>query len=255
MSLIRVLTIVGMSIMLLACAGAQQQQKNDLKIAESNWKLGVGYYQQGKIEAALEKLQKALNAQPDYSPAHSSIALVYQRLGDNKKAREHYETALQLEPANGNIHNNFATLLCQTGEPLEAEKHFLQAINSRGYHTQARALENLGSCLMQIPDFDKAEKYLREALSLNPKLPGALLQMVRISLEKKNFMSGRAYLQRFHEVASKNPQSLLLGIKVEQKLGDKKAASDYESQLRRNFPDSEETNKLLEDEFGKRENR
>lgn len=255
MSRIRVLTVVGMSFILMACAGAQQQQKNDLKIAESNWKLGVGYYQQGKIEAALEKLQKALKAQPDYPPAHSSIALVYQRLGNNEKAREHYETALEFEPTNGNIHNNFATLLCQTGNPLQAEKHFLKAMNSRGYRTQAQALENLGSCMMQVPDFDKAEKYLRQALKLNPKLSGALLQMVRISLEKKSYMSGRAYLQRFHEIASINPQSLLLGIKVEKKLGDKKAASDYESQLRRNFPDSEETNKLLEEEFGKRENR
>ena len=111
MSRIRVLTVVGMSFVLLACAGAQQQEKNDLKIAESNWKLGVGYYQQGKVEAALEKLQKALKARPDYSPAHSSIALVYQRLGKNDKAREHYETALELEPSNGNIHNNFATFI------------------------------------------------------------------------------------------------------------------------------------------------
>ena len=253
MSRTRALIVVGISFLLLACAGAQQQQKQNHKIAESNVRLGVGYFRQGKVEAALEKIKKALKAEPDYPEAHSSIALVYQQLDENEKAREHYETALDLLPSSGVIHNNYATLLCKIGEPLKAETHFLQAINSRGYRTPAQALENLGICIMQVPDFDKAEKYLRQALQMNPKLPGALLQMVRIGLEKKRYMSGRAYLQRYQEVAKMSPGSLSLGIQVEKKLGDKKTVMDYESQLRRNFPDSNETKKMLEDEFGKRE--
>jgi type IV pilus assembly protein PilF len=44
------------------------------------------------------------------------------------------------------------------------------------------------------------------------------------------------------------PQSLWLGIKVEQQLGDEAAARDYALQLRRKFPDSDETRKLLEAE-------
>ena len=248
----RVLIIISMSFLLLACAGAQQQQKKNHKIAESNVRLGVGYFQQGKVEAALEKIKKALKAEPDYPDAHSSIALVYQQLNEDEKAKEHYETALELQPKNGIIHNNYATLLCKMGKPLLAEPHFLQAINSRGYRTTALALENLGSCFMQIPDIDKAEKYLRQALQLNPKLPGALLQMARVALERKRYMSGRAYLQRYQEVAKMNPQSLMLGIQVENNLGDKKSAIDYERQLRRNFPDSNETKKLMEAEYGKR---
>ncbi len=252
MSRIRGLMVIGISFLLIACAGTQQQ-KNNHKIAESNVQLGVGYLQQGKIDAALEKIKKALKAEPDYPEAHSSIALVYQQLNEDEKAREHYETALELQPANGAIHNNYANLLCKIGKPLEAEPHYLQALKSRGYRTPAQALENLGSCLMQIPDVDKAEKYLRQALQINPKLPGALLQMVRVGLERKRYMSGRAYLQRYQEVAKMSPQSLVLGIQVETMLGDKKTAMDYESQLRRTFPDSDETAKLMEDEFGKRE--
>ncbi len=255
MSRIRVLVIVGMSFLLLACAGARQLEKDNQKIAESNVRLGVGYFQQGKVEDALVKIKKALKAVPDYHDAHSSIALVYQQLDQDEKAKEHYETALELQPDNGLTLNNYATLLCKMGKPLKAEAYFLQAINSRGYRTSAQALENLGSCLMQVPDFDKAESYLRQALQINPKLPGALLQMVRVGIEKKRYMSGRAYLQRYQEVAKMNPQSLLLGIQVETNMGDKKTVMDYKSQLRRNFPDSDETRKLLEDEFGKREHR
>lgn len=246
----QMLIIVGMSFLLLACASTQEQKKNH-KIAESNVRLGVGYLQQGKVDAALEKIKRALEVEPDYPEAHSSIALVYQQLGENEKAEEHYKTALGFQPGNGIINNNYATLLCNVGKPLEAEPYFLKAINDRRYRTPAQALENLGSCLMQVPDLDKAEKYLRQALRLNPKLPGALLQMVRVGLERKRYMSSRAYLQRYQEVAKMNPQSLMLGIQVEMKLGDKKAVVDYESQLRRDFPDSSETRKLMEAEYGK----
>jgi len=208
--------------------------------------LGVGYFKQGRVEAALEKLLKALQAAPDYPEAHSSIALVYQRLGETEKAADHYRQALELKPDDGSIHNNYAVFLCNTGKPLEAEKHFLQAINSRGYRTPAEALENLGVCALQIPDFEKAETYLRKALQINKRLPGALLQMARVSYEKGRFMSGRAYLQRYQEVATMGPKGLWIGIQVEKKLGDNDAVREYESQLRKSYPDSDETRKLLE---------
>ena len=89
MSRTRVSIIVGLSLFLLACA-SKQQMKNNYKIAERNFQLGVGYFQQGKVEAALEKMKKALKAEPDYPEVHSSIALVYQPLDKNEKAREHY---------------------------------------------------------------------------------------------------------------------------------------------------------------------
>lgn len=245
----RVLIITWLCLFLLACSSAQQKADN-FKIAQSNVRLGVGYFQQGKVEAALEKLKKAISVSPDYPEAHSSIALVYQQLGEFDKSRKHYETALDLKPDSGVIHNNYATLLCRMGKPLEAEPHFIKAVKSRSYRTPAEALENLGSCLLQVPDFDKAETYLRQALQINPKLPGALLQMAYVSLENKRYLSGRAYLQRYQEVSGMGSKALWLGIQIETQLGDSAAATNYETQLRRRFPDSNETRLLLERKSG-----
>lgn len=245
----RILIITILSIFLFSCASAEKK-KEVYKIADSNVRLGIGYLKQGRVEDALQKLQKAIDVAPDYPEAQSSIALIYQQLGEYEKSREHYEKALDLQPESGVIHNNFATLLCRSGKPLEAEKHFLLAIKSRGYPTPAQALENLGSCMMQIPDLDKAEKYLRQALQLDPKLPGALLHMARLNLDKKNYMSGRAYLERYQAVAEMNPESLWLGIQIEKELGDKRTVMGYENQLRRKFPDSNETRLLLDQTMG-----
>jgi type IV pilus assembly protein PilF len=217
------------------------------RVAETNVQLGLGYLKQGRVQGALEKLQKALDAEPDYAEAHSSIALVYEELQENDRAAKHFERALELNPDDGATHNNYAVFLCHIGKAKEAEPHFLAAIKSRGYPTPERAYENLGICAMET-DRAKAETYLRKALQMNPRLPGALLQMAQLSVDHGNYLSGRAYLQRYHEVQPPVPQSLWLGIKVEQQLGDEAAARDYALQLRRKFPDSDETRKLLEAE-------
>ena len=72
--------------------------------------------------------------------------------------------------------------------------------------------------------------------------------MARISLEEKNAMSGRAYLQRYQEVSPLGADGLWLGIQVERELGDTATAQDYENRLRRHFPDSKELQLLLKSE-------
>lgn len=247
--LLRLLLLVGVVLALSACGGGVQEEKDQLRIADTNVRLGLGYLRQGRIEGALEKLQKALEAVPDYPEAHSSIALVYERMGENEKAETHYERALELKPEDGSIHNNYAVFLCRVGKFDQAEPHFLSAIKARGYRTPERALENLGMCAMGDGKMEKAETYLRKALQMNPRLPGALLEMARISYEKKRFLSGRAYLQRYQEIAPLGPDGLWLGIQVEEALGDKDMAREYSLRLRRQFPDSDELKKLLDAEM------
>ena len=55
----------------------KEEQARNERLVETQVQLGVGYYEQGNLEVALEKLQKAIEVKPDYAPAHSAIALVY----------------------------------------------------------------------------------------------------------------------------------------------------------------------------------
>lgn len=229
---------------LMACSSAEEQQDN-VRIADTNVRLGIGYLQQGRVDAALEKFKRALDAAPDYAEAHGSIALAYDQLDDRKLAALHYERAIELKPADGSSYNNYAAFLCRIDKPLEAEQYFLKALASRGYRTQAQAYENLGVCAMKVPDLDKADKYLRKALQFDARLPVALLTMARVSLQQGNYLSGRGYLQRYLESNQPGPDGLWLAVQVEQKLGDKDAVRNYALQLRKRFPDSEETRQML----------
>lgn len=244
----RRLLLLSFCVSLAACAGFAKQADDRQRLAQTHVQLGVGYFQQGRVDDALVKLQKALDAEPEYAEAHSSIALVYEQLGENDNAEEHYERALELNPNDGATRNNYAVFLCRTGRAKEAEPQFLKAIQSRGYRTPERAYENLGLCAMQIPDAEKAETYLRKALQMNPQLPGALLQMASLSLDQGRYLSGRGYLQRYHEVQPPGPRSLWLGVQIERKLGDESAAREFALRLHRNFPDSDETRLLHQSE-------
>ena len=72
--------------------------------------------------------------------------------------------------------------------------------------------------------------------------------MSQISYEKANYLSARAYLQRYLEISRHTSTSLWLGIKIERELGDKDALSSYILSLKNNFPDSIEAGLLLESE-------
>ena len=91
---------------------------------------------------------------------------------------------------------------------------------------------------------EQAEKYFREALEKNPRIPLALLQMASITYDSGRHLPARGYIQRFAEIARHNPRSLWLGILIERELGDRDAEASYALSLEKNFPDSKEAGML-----------
>ncbi|VAX05491.1 hypothetical protein MNBD_GAMMA19-549, partial [hydrothermal vent metagenome] len=125
---LRTVSVIALSFMLFACATVQEQEREDrvkFRIADTNLRLGLGYLQQGRDEAALQKLKKAVDTMPEYAEAHSSIALAYIRMDNPEKAEAHYQQAAELKPDDGSIQNNYAVFLCGQGKYAEAEQHFL----------------------------------------------------------------------------------------------------------------------------------
>lgn len=243
--------VLMLSILMLvngcAMVPGEPGEDRDSKIADTNLRLGIGYMEQGKLDDALEKLQKAVDAEPGNSAVHAALALVYDQRQEYDNADHHYRRAISLDSENGGNYNNYGAYLCRQGKYREADKYFNKAINTLRYKTPERALENAGVCAAHIPDSEKAEEYLRRALSINDKLPLALSEMAELMFKKKNYMSTRAYLQRFGEVSKPTAQSLWLGIRTERKLGDKEAEAHYAKLLQSQYPDSLEFKRWLEE--------
>ncbi|HKE49060.1 MAG TPA: type IV pilus biogenesis/stability protein PilW [Rhodanobacteraceae bacterium] len=212
--------------------------------ARVHTELGQKYMQQGKLQVALENLNKALSYDPDYADAHTVIGVLYEQIGDLKQAEEHYRRAAQIKSKGGNELNNYGAFLCKVGRYDEANEYFQRALADPFYNTPAVALTNQGRCLLKGGKADAAETALRTALDRSPDNPDALFLMASTLYEKGDFFKARAFMQRFESVGQPGPESLLLGRNIELRLGNGSAASDYTRRLLQSFPESQQARAL-----------
>jgi type IV pilus assembly protein PilF len=214
--------------------------------AELNVRLGAEYMRQGKLDLAREKLEKALEQDPQLADAQTYAALVYDQLGEVAKAERHYQRSLRLQPGVAATLNLYGAFLCRNDREEEAERYFAQAAKDRRYRTPEVALTNAGVCLLRKPDAAAAESYFRQALVANPRYPDALWHMSRLSFERAGYLQARAFIERYAEVGAMSPAALWLGVQVERELGDADAADRYAEQLQQEFPTSDEARLLAE---------
>jgi type IV pilus assembly protein PilF len=206
--------------------------------------LSGAYLQDGNVTEAFKNARKAVIVDPSSSNAYLMQALVYRRLGEEAEAQQSFRQAIKLDPRNPAALNAYGTFLCDREAFAEADGYFRRALSNPLYNTPWLALHNAGWCLEQSGDSDAAETNYRGALQANPMFAPSLLGMARLSYQQTSYMSARAYLQRYAEVARHTPESLWLGIRTENQLGDKDQMASYGLKLRARFPDSEEAKYL-----------
>jgi type IV pilus assembly protein PilF len=248
MRLARPLAMLACFALLSGCVTTNEEgavlpsSKPDLKeAARLNTQLGVDYMRRGEDQLAMEKLQRALAQDDSLALTHVSLAYLYAKRGEKKEAEQQYRRALALEPENSLAANNFGVFLCSHGEPAEAVKYFVQAARDPDYNAQAAAWTNAGVCSRKLSDSESAEKYLRQALKIDPRFPDALSQMARLAFEKRDYLKARAFLQRYEAVGRPTAETLDIGARTEAALGDQAAARRYRDKLQTLFPDVDES--------------
>lgn len=229
------------------CASDAERQASETKrrqMIDTNIQLATGYLQNGQVEYARERLERALQIAPDDSQANNMMALLQWRLKDYEAADAHFRRALDADEKNAEAQNNYGVFLCERGRIDRAEMWFKRAIENPYYRTPAIANQNAGLCLMKRGDRQAAESYFRAALKLDARLAPSLQQMALITFDSGRALAARGFLQRYFEVGEDNPEILLLAVRVERALGNKDAEASYAVRLRGKFPDSPEAEQL-----------
>jgi len=225
-------------------AGGEPQAAT--QVAAIQTQLGISYLRQGSLDQAYSRLERALNSDPNYSTAHNAMGLLQEQLNNPKEAEKHFRLAVSLNPSDFAAQINYGSFLCKQERYEESESRLVKVTENPFYRTPEIAYTNAGLCMKRAGNQEKAEQYLRTALQLNPKIPQALIAMCELSYDKGRYLPARAYLQRYLEVANHTSQTLWLGVRIERQLGDKNTASSYALLLKSNYPDSKETQLLLE---------
>ena len=248
--MIRRLRLLPLSLVLLAgCVSTSNSQfqgdQVSLKQAsQDNVALGLQYLQQGNRDVAMQKIQKAIQQDPDNANAYAAEALLYGAINDADRAEAAYDTAMRKAPDDPQILNNYAVFLCEHGKAKQSLPYFIKAAMNPMYTTPDAAYTNAGLCATSIPDAAAAEQYFRKALQINQSIPEALFQMAQLTYNQKKYLEARAFIERYNQLAQPRPDVLLLGVRTERALGDQQGATDYAKQLIKLFPTSPQVQQL-----------
>lgn len=246
--------VLAASVVLQACISGSTSQTTATpaspeEAAQYNLQLGIGYLRQGNLQAAREKLERAVEQQPGLATAHAALGVVFERLEDPAGAERHFRRAVELDGRDPDNLNALAVFTCnQKQKPEEALRLFDRAIAiplSVRSANRTMLYTNAGTCAKRV-DLGRSEAYLRGALGQDPRFPDALLQLADVMLEQGNPLQARGFLERYLDGSPATPGSLLLGFRIEQALQDPGAARDYRDRLQREFPGSPETRALLD---------
>ena len=235
--------------LLSGCVGGantqfQGDQVSIKQASEDNVALGLQYLQQGNRDVAMQKIQKAIQQDPDNANAYAAEALLYSATNDPDRAESAYDTAMRKAPDDPQILNNYAVFLCEHGKAKQSLPYFIKAATNPNYSTPDAAYTNAGLCASGIPDMAAAEQYFRKALQINQSIPEALFQMAQLTYNQKQYLEARAFIERFNQVAPPRPDVLLLGVRTERALGNQQGATDYAKQLIKLFPASPQVQQL-----------
>jgi type IV pilus assembly protein PilF len=236
----------------VACSAPAFAQTNSAEsraqAALINTQLGMEYMRQGKLQAARDKIEKALDQNPRTAQTQMAAGFLYDRLADDRKAKSHFEQAVKLADGDPDVLNNAAVYFCRKNERKLGEKYFLQAASSPLYQTPEIAYANAGRCARADGRVEDAEQYYRKALAFKPDQPEALLQLADMYQETDRSAQARPFLQRYLAAAPATSAALWLGYRIERSLGDSAAAEEYAQRIKMEFASSAETRSLLEAE-------
>lgn len=209
-----------------------------------NARLAMEYLKRDQLQVAQEKIEKALVQNPRDVNVQLSAGLVYERLRENKMAEKHFRQAVKVAPDSPEAQNALGAYLCRNKQQAKGEEMFVKAANNPLYRTPFVAYTNAGVCARSAGHLERAERYLRQALTAQVDYPETYAQLAGVLHERGNNLHARAFVERYLAVAPATADMLLLGYNIEVAMKDQSAAAGFRSRLEKEFPDSEQARRV-----------
>lgn len=165
--------------------------------AETFFQRALAQRSLGKIESAVESLKKALGLQPSHAQAWSLLGALQTELGNYRDAKKSLEAASVYSPDDRQTLLRRARLHAIAKEAKKAIEVY-DEMTAKGM-ADAPLLVEKGELLLSEGDWQGAKSSFREALSLDPFLPGLedKVHEIESSLHKQELMdTARHILER-----------------------------------------------------------
>jgi type IV pilus assembly protein PilF len=232
------------ALALLACASTNNQSKKKNNAATYNTQLGINYMNQGNLQLAKDKLDRAMEENPGDADVHSAMAMLQDRLGHPDKADQNFKEALSLGHRNPEVLNNYAVYLCRNGRTDEGVRLFEEAAHNALYRTPEAAYTNAGVCLRAAKRDTQAALSFQRALQVRPNFGEAAYQLGDLDLQRGQLEDARAEVDGYLGAFEATPDLLLLRVRIARQQGDRVAEERFARKLRLDFPGSDQARSL-----------
>jgi type IV pilus assembly protein PilF len=219
----------------------ESDETPDTRRARVRLELASAYFGRGQLTTALDEVKLALAADPSLVGAFNLRGLIYAGLGDDGLAEESFNRALQLNARDADSLQNYGWYLCQRRRFEEGEALFDRALAVPLYRNAQRTLVTKGSCQARGGRREAAEAPLTLAYEMDPSSPAASVNLAEVLYRRGQFERARFFIRRINgNPDMANPQTLWLGARIENRLGNTVGTQALGRQLSDRFPRSSE---------------
>jgi protein O-GlcNAc transferase len=171
---------------------------------------GLLELQEGRPEAALRRIEQAIEAAPEQIRYPLGLGETLAALGRWSEAATAYRRALAADAACGDAHFALGRALLQQADYRAAIDSFRVAVQLRP--SFAEAFNNLGNCAQALGDAVQAESAYRRAIELQPDYAGAISNLGALFLAGGDAGRAIALFRRAAELEpTVGPHALNLG--------------------------------------------
>lgn len=175
-----------------------QERKPGLDLVEE----GNNLREAKDFPGAIAKYEAALQVNPALFAVYGDIARIYNETGDTDKAIDAFNKFIEKDPTNAEAKIELATLLISKNKVEEANK-VLAETDLSGI-TNPYTIYNVGVGLYNAKQSEEAIKYWEKAVTLDPKMTDAYLQIGFAYFSLKNMDKAK---EAFHKVIEIEPGS------------------------------------------------
>lgn len=177
---------------------AVEQYQHALRLrpryAEAHSSLGLLHQQRGRLNEAIVAHARAVSIQPDFAEGYRHLGRALQAAGKWAEAGAAYRKAISLKPRNPAAYNDLGRLLYDHGGFEEAVLCYREALLHGGVDHVA-ALVNAGNALRAAGRLEEAVEQYSRALSLQPDLPEAHVNLSLVKLLTGEYATGWSHFE------------------------------------------------------------
>lgn len=215
------------------------------KRARIRLELATAYFSRGEMRTALDEVKQVLAIDANFSEALELRGLIYDALQEPSLADDSFNRALQANPRNGSAMHNYGWYLCRKKQFDQADAMFERAQQQGFSVSAAKTLLVRGVCQIESGKVALAEKTIARSYELDPSSAVTAYNLARVLMMQGEALRARFYIRRVNNVPEQaNAESLWLGIRIENKLGNVAERDELANALRSRFGSSREATSL-----------